>query len=467
MSKRILSVNVGRRQTIEIKGRPVETGIFKTPASGPVWLDAEGFEGDARVEPRKLGEEHHAACAYPHEHYAHWMQRLGRGLFPPGQFGENLTVTGLLEAEVRVGDVLRCGSALLQVSQPRTPCRKLDARMGLKLARLFLESRRVGYYLRVLEPGYVQAGDPVEFVDSDSNSPTIDEFMRICELDTWDVAGLDYLLAARNLVPGWSEILEAKRRRALEADGWFGLRELEVVEREEDSTNVVSLWLRCARGRPLPSFSAGQYLTVAVRVAPDMPVFRRAYAISSPPRDPSGYRIGVLRQGSVLGESAGTVSGYIHRHLQPGDTIQAAAPRGFFTLDAMPSNRDAVVFVAEGIGVAPVVSMLHDWAAKGCPERAYLFFTSGDRREHPLRSDVIDLAAARQNLEIHLLHPPPSGGSTAAAREAAERAMKVARTNSCDVFISGSTSFVTGVRESLQRLGLDSERIHEERFGAS
>lgn len=332
-------------------------------------------------------------------------------------------------------------------------------------------SRRVGYHLRVLEAGYVQAGDALELVDTNSGSPTIDEFVRICELDSWDVAGLNYLLAARDLVPGWREILEAKRYRVQQADGWFGLRELEVVEREEDAANVVSLWLRCARGRPLPSFLAGQYLTIAVRVAPEMPVFRRAYAISSPPDDTSRYRIAVLRQGAVLDESAGAVSSYIHRHLRPGDTIQAAAPRGFFTLDVVPSGRKAVVFLAEGIGVAPVVSMLHDWAVKKGQERAYLFFASRDRCEHPLQKDLAALAAARKGLEIHLLHSTPSAHSSAqgcpVVQEMGERAMEVVRTYSSDVFIAGSTDFVTGVREVLQRLGLEAERMHEERFGSA
>lgn len=458
---RILSINIATPRTIEVRGSEVATGLFKAPVEGPRWLGVEGLEGDVRIEPRKLGEVHHAICAYPSEHYAYWEESLGISRLPPGTFGENLTLAGLVESQVRVGEVWRCGSALLQVAQPRIPCRKLEARMGRGFSRLFLETRRVGFYLRVLEPGHARAGDPLEPVEAAPASPTIDEFVRISQVDDWDVQGLDHLLRARDLVPGWREILEAKRVRAQQADGWFGLRELEVTDRQEHSPSVVSLWLRCARGLPLAPFSPGQYLTVAVRPSPDTVTFRRAYAISSPSADTSRYRITVRRQGSVCGDQdAGVVSGYIHRHLHPGDTLQAAAPRGFFTLDGLPGDRDAVVFLTQGIGIAPVVSMLHDWARTRSPGRAALL-AWGDGSEPPLRNEVLELARAHEGLAVRFI---PGGAGD--VRPDVARILERAPGSRVEAFVSGSTRFVANVSSVLRDLGIPAGNLHEERFGS-
>src|SRR5512139_965732 len=155
----ILSVNVAAIRTLTIKQRTVQTGLYKVPMTGAVRVTRLGLQDDVLIEPRPMGPEHHAVYAYPHEHYAYWQHELGREPFPLGQFGENLTVTGLLEEEVRIGDIFRFGSAVLQVAQPRIPCAKLDDRMGMRFARMFLASRKVGYYLRVLQEGSVAQGD--------------------------------------------------------------------------------------------------------------------------------------------------------------------------------------------------------------------------------------------------------------------------------------------------------------------
>src|SRR3954470_17197009 len=161
-----VSVNVSLPRPVEFRGQTVSTSIFKEPVAGRVLVRRMSLEGDWQADLRSHGGLNKAVYAYPLEHYAPWSQELGRDDLRPGQFGENLTVEGLTEDTARLGDVLRVGGALLQVTQPRIPCFKLGIKMGdPAFPRRFLASGRTGFYLRVLEEGEVGAGDSVELVE--------------------------------------------------------------------------------------------------------------------------------------------------------------------------------------------------------------------------------------------------------------------------------------------------------------
>ncbi|MGD8859728.1 MAG: MOSC domain-containing protein [Myxococcales bacterium] len=280
-----------------------------------------GLEGDARAV-RKADAADHAVYLLPLEHHAHWQQRLGRGPLPAGQFGENLIAAALTEDRVRVGDVLRCGTATLQVTLPRIPCRKLDARMNARFSGAFLRSRRTGYYLRVLHPGQVCVGDAIEVVDSDAASPTMDDFIRISQLDYWDVEGLRQLLGARGLGPHFRELLQDKLDRAGRADGWLGLRELEIVARQRSADGAEVLQLRCARGRPLPPGRAGQRLTLSLRAADDSGPLRCTLPLRVASGGHEGYRVGLDP------DSGGAAARTLLAALTTGDRVRAEAPRG-------------------------------------------------------------------------------------------------------------------------------------------
>jgi MOSC domain-containing protein YiiM len=176
---RVRSVNVGTPRPLltPAKGE-VLSGIVKTPVAGPRRIAFHNIEGDRQADLRVHGGERKAVYAYPYEHYARWAEELARTDIAPGQFGENLTTEGLLETTVRIGDRLRVGTALLEVTQPRSPCFKLAARMGLPaFPRLFLKSGRSGWYLRVIEEGNVEAGDPI-VREIEGAGPTVLELLR-------------------------------------------------------------------------------------------------------------------------------------------------------------------------------------------------------------------------------------------------------------------------------------------------
>jgi MOSC domain-containing protein YiiM len=127
---RLVSLNVALPRTITIRGQSVETGIFKTPVTGPQTVSILNVTGDGQADLTVHGGIDKAIYGYPVEHYPYWQDFLGRTNFTYGQFGENLTTEGLLEDAVHIGDQFRVGTAVLQVSQPRVPCFKLGIRMN-------------------------------------------------------------------------------------------------------------------------------------------------------------------------------------------------------------------------------------------------------------------------------------------------------------------------------------------------
>ncbi len=142
-----------------------ESGIFKYPVSGPVWLDSLNLAGDGQQDLHNHGGPYRAALAYGAVHYPVWRETLGHDL-PYGAFGENFTVTELTEATVCLGDVYALGEARLQVAQPRRPCWKLARRWGIKdLTARVAEKGWGGWYHQVLQTGYVQAGDTYRLLE--------------------------------------------------------------------------------------------------------------------------------------------------------------------------------------------------------------------------------------------------------------------------------------------------------------
>ncbi|MDP1829338.1 MAG: MOSC domain-containing protein [Archangium sp.] len=449
---RVLAVSVGQPAAVSIRGRSVSTAFVKRAVSTPVRVLRLGLEGDGHVTPRRFGEADHAVYAYPHEHYARWAEELERGGFPFGQFGENLTIDGLLETRARIGDVLRVGTAVLQVAHPRLPCEKLDQRLGLKLARRFLESRRVGFYLRVLEEGVVCAGDALEVLRSTPTSPTVDEFVRISQFDYWDVTGLEGLLQAEALAPGWARLLEEKLALAQSVEGWLGSRELEVFRRVDESDQVVSLWLRCPHGRALAPFRAGQHVTVELKAVAGRPSLRRAYAISSAPRETTSYRISVRRPAVVDAPTLrGLVSSSLCDGARVGTRVRVAAPRGAFTLGAEGTRPGRLVFACEDIGLAPVMSMLHAWADAPAGAQAWLLFAALEGG-HPFEAELAalrprpELRVARGALPLHFF----------------AEALGVP---GVEVFVAGQRSFVEATRRALEPFALPDGRVHFEEFG--
>jgi MOSC domain-containing protein YiiM len=182
---KLLSINVSKPKPIQYGGKTIQTGIFKEPVSGTVMLREKNIDGDGQGDLRVHGGTYKAIYGYPFEHYAHWRQELRRDDFTYGQFGENLTVEGLLEEVVHIGDIFQIGSTVkLQITQPRVPCFKLAYKMGLpEFPKQFLESRRVGFYFRVLEAGEITPGDAIARIEVASEPMSITEILNLRYFD--------------------------------------------------------------------------------------------------------------------------------------------------------------------------------------------------------------------------------------------------------------------------------------------
>lgn len=192
----VLALYAGRAGSLATSTGTVRTAIAKTPVAGRVLADAGGLAGDEQISPGHGGPDR-ALCLYPREHYAHWAARVEPA------FGENITSAGVLESEVRIGDVWRIGTALVQVSQPRSPCFKVAARLGIP--DLVIRARRTGFtglHLRVLEPGFVGAGDAIEPVARARHGVTVLDAVR-ARFGAADPALIAAVLAVPELAEEW------------------------------------------------------------------------------------------------------------------------------------------------------------------------------------------------------------------------------------------------------------------------
>ncbi|MDX6686121.1 MAG: hypothetical protein QOF86_2249 [Baekduia sp.] len=208
LSGRVLSLQVGRTGSVAWRGNQVATAIVKTPVEGPVALGPTGFAGDEQADLRVHGGPDKAVCCYASEHVGGWAALMGHDL-PPGAFGENLTLAGLTEDRVHIGDTFTLGASVVQVSQPRGPCFKPAARWGRRtLTKEMAQGLRAGFYLRVMVPGVVTAGDAMTLTDRVSPI-TVAEVLRVTYRDRRDPPALAAVMAVPELASQWRESLTA------------------------------------------------------------------------------------------------------------------------------------------------------------------------------------------------------------------------------------------------------------------
>lgn len=194
MTMGIVSLNVGKPVTVDYQGKDLSTGIYKQPVEGPLFLSTVNFEGDGQADLVNHGGADKAVCAYPYEHYAYWENTLGKSM-PYAAFGENLTMRGLLEDRVCIGDVYRIGDAVVQVSQPRYPCFKLSQKHGVKdMPARVLNTGYSGFYFRVLEEGDVRADSPVTPLESHPAGTTVLDVLHMMKDGRKDEQGLNRML---------------------------------------------------------------------------------------------------------------------------------------------------------------------------------------------------------------------------------------------------------------------------------
>ncbi len=468
----LLSVNVGRPREISWRGTTVRTAIYKAPVAGRVAVRRLNVDGDGQADLVGHGGEHRAVYVYQAESYRHWERELGRSLPMIGTFGENFTVAGLADADVCVGDRFSIGSAVFEVTQPRVTCYKVGIRLQEpRMPALLTGHGRPGFYLRVLEEGEIGAGDAIVKVADGPERLSVKRISDLLYSGEHDGDTLRRALAIPALADGWKhsfrsllEQVQAGRAgnsgltgAVLDPPAWSGFRPFTVAAVTTETADVRSLEFEPADGRPLIPHRPGQF--TAVRL-PDGPV--RSYSLSAP-GDGRRLRISVKREGRV--------SSFLHDHVAAGATLELAAPRGTFVLDA--GDRTPAVFVSAGIGVTPVLAMLAALAEAGDRRPVTWIHVARSSAEHafaePVRAWLHGLPSAR----AHIRFTQPLAGDRvgrdcdAFGRLTATDLAALELPGDAAVFLCGPAGFMAAAEAALVDVGIASEQIHSEAFGAA
>ncbi len=468
----LLSVNVGLPKDVGWQGRTVHTGIWKQPVDGPRMVRRLNIDGDGQGDLNGHGGEQRAVLVYQLDSYRYWQDHFGRDDGQFGQFGENFTVDGLLDDQVCIGDRYRIGEAEFEVTQPRVTCFRVGMRMGEpELPALLVAHHRPGFYLRVITEGHVRAGDQIIRTRIGRHALNVADADALLYLPGRDVEKLRAAVDIPALSPGWQqsfrELLDAAERgEVAEAPsvgvepGWPGFRRLRVATLVRESSAVTSVCLTSDDGSRLPEPKAGQYVTLRVAQAGD-PAPVRNYSLSSSP-SADRYRISVKR------EPHGTVSGYLNAELRPGAFLDVAAPRGEFVLD---DDDGPVLLISAGIGVTPVLAMLHHLAGTNSTRAVWWIHAARNTSQHVFADEARRLLRSLPRAHEHIFYTapeagPPPNSPAIRGRPTLATLARLGVPPAGTAYLCGPISFMTDLRDSLLGLGIAPDLVRTELFGA-
>jgi ferredoxin-NADP reductase/MOSC domain-containing protein YiiM/ferredoxin len=464
----LLSVNVGKPRDVSWHGRTVHTGAWKEPVQGPRMVRRLNIDGDGQGDLAGHGGEQRAVLVYQIDSFRYWRKYLGRDDLEFGHFGENFTVDGLPDDGVCIGDRYRIGEAEFEVTQPRVTCYRVGLRLGEpRMASLLVAHHRPGFYLRVIAEGHVQAGDEIIRTRIGPGALSVADTDALLYLPGHDPEKLRTALAIPALSPGWRqsfhEMAAAPPSPAQhQAPGWPGFRALRVTRIVSETPTVSSFHLEPTDGPALPGARPGQYLGLRLTGAP-APTPVRSYSLSSPP-GASSYRISVKR------EPHGVASTYLHTELRVGALLDATSPRGDFVLD---NGANPVVLLSAGIGVTPVLAMLHHLAAGPGQRPVWWIHTARNREQHAFADEAHRLLAQLAEVREHIFYTAPTGPTDPEqqphvihGRLTPEALTTLAIPADAEAYLCGPETFMTDMRAALTGLGVSPDRIHSELFGA-
>ena len=476
---RLLSVNVGLPRDIPWQGKTVHTAVWKEPVQGRRMVRRLNIDGDGQGDLAGHGGEHRAVFVYQIHSYRYWQGHLRRTDFTYGQFGENFTVDGLSDGEVCIGDRYRVGSALFEVTQPRVTCYRVGIRMNEpQMAALLVAHGKPGFYFRVLEEGEVEAGDEIVLVAAGPERMTVAEVDALLYMPGHPASELERALRIPALSAGWRASFQ-KLLDGIQGSGaiagnpglspaaaphpaWPGFRPLRVASKSRESSRVTSLVLEPSDGRPVKAGLPGQFIVVRLKPAPGAPALLRSYSLSGEPSD-DRYRISVKR------EAGGVAGAYIDAQIQVGDALEASAPRGNFTLKP---GAGPIVLLSAGVGVTPVLAMLHALVADGSPREVWWLHGAHDGSEHPFAAETRALLKALPHSRSHICYSTPGANDRPGVDFDAPGHLdmrvlhELGVSRDGDFYLCGPPAFMSGLTVGLAAWGVAADHIHTETFGA-
>jgi len=457
----------------------VYTSVWKEPVQGRRMVRRLNIDGDAQGDLAGHGGEHRAVFVYQMDSYRYWEQELKRSDFTFGQFGENLTVEGLPDSEVAIGDRYRIGAALFEVTQPRVTCYRVGIRMDEpRMAALLVQHHRPGFYFRVLEEGEVGAGDTIVKVAEGPERLTVTAADALLYLPGPAREDLERALRIPALSSGWKSSFAALFRQMTQP-GLFtgnaalaspeqmvtaapGFRSLKVARMDRESSSVISLLLEPVDSHSLTVPLPGQFVVLRLRPQADAPPILRSYSLSDMP-DADRYRV------TIKEEPNGTASTYVSTQLRTGDVLDVSAPRGAFTLK--PGDLP-VVLLSAGVGATPVMAMLHALAAQASPRQVWWIYGARNRMDHPFARETRELLAKLPHARSYIQYSRPDAtdrlGSDfdAAGRLTVAVLEKLGVAHESEFYLCGPAAFLEDFTAGLSGWSVADDRIHTEIFGS-
>jgi ferredoxin-NADP reductase/MOSC domain-containing protein YiiM/ferredoxin len=489
VSAKLVSINVGLPRDVQWQGRTVRTAVWKQAVEGRVMANRLNLAGDGQADLAGHGGENRAVMVYQLDSYRYWEKLLHRSDFTMGQFGENLTVDGLADNEVCIGDRFQIGSAVFEVTQPRVTCYRVGIRMNHpEMAALLVSHHRPGFYFRVIEEGEICAGDQIVKIAGGAGSMSVAQIDALLYTADRPIEALRRATQIPALSAGWRSSFEAlvatgtKQLAAGDADLssasasllWEGFRPFKVIEVRQESEDVRSFVLAAADGSALPEALPGQHIAVKVPAGADasslppsspssLSSFVRMYSLSGAP-GANTYRISVKR------EARPGASAALHAHMHPGDILEISAPRGEFVLAAAP--RPAVLLSA-GIGVTPLLAMLYASAEadQNASREIWWLHSARDGAHHSFAAEARRLMQSLKNGHMKVLYSRPGAGDIRGVNYDVEGHLDPALfhqwgiPDDADFYLCGPAAFLDAMTAGLAANGVAESRIFEEVFG--
>ncbi len=472
----LLSVNVGLPRDVTWNGKTVRTAVWKSPVTGRRMVRKLDIDGDAQADLTGHGGEHRAVFVYQMDSYHYWERFLGRSDFTFGQFGENFTVEGLLDNEVCIGDRYRIGDAIFEVTQPRVTCYRVGIRMNEpRMAALLVAHHRPGFYFRVLQEGEVGAGDDIVKITDGPERVSVAEVDALLYLPGHSREQLERALRIPALSKGWQSSFQAilaqesspkpfEGNQGLaneeQAPAWPGFRQMRVANINKESDSVTSFILGPIDGQPLPVFQAGQFVVLRLLVGPGKSPVLRSYSLSDLPAA-DHFRI------SVKNESNGIGSSFLCNRARKGDLLDVSAPRGSFIL--RPSQ-SPVVLLSAGVGVTPVMSMLHSLVAERSQREIWWVYGTRNGVDHPFAEESRSLLKQLSRGRKYIVYSRPAAidqvGADFDAPGHIDTALleRIGVSKGSDFYLCGPSSFLQNMRDGLRTWGVLAENVHTEIF---
>ena len=482
MDSKVIALSVAKPKWEDVRGSQVLTSIVRSPSSTPLYFGPDGLSDNATAVHTEQ------VLAFTAEHYDRWADylKVDRRQWDWCHWGENITLLGLDENELRVGDVLAIGpEARFEVTSPRNPCFKLAWRLGQPdaILRTMVESGYIGFYLSVITPGLVHPGDAITVHRTDPSAITVADLARLLMgIGNGEPERLRQVLSLPAL-GGQARGMVSKRLTGLEDSArlgigrWKGWRAFTVANVVEEAEDIRSFELAPVDGEPVAPYRAGQFLTVRLSDSEDGEAVSRAWSLSDYADHPDSYRVTIKRAHSGRG------SVWMHELAEPGRRLLVRPPAGRFTLDRGGFMR--AVLISAGIGITPMLAMLKAQALRSDAPPLLWIHVTRNGRSH-VRAEETDALLKAHGFERQVFYSNPRPADAAgsaydeAGRLASDRltqlvtekyliapfgrdiAMEGAHS---DFYVCGPTAFEASVRETLIAIGVPEAHIHSESFG--